>query len=94
MRKNKKVVVLRNGSMADDHARSMTSGHDCQAWLAQEWDESVAHEVIPSAWWKKKLQRLIEVLTNDSQLRDTQTKRNQLWDVRPQFNHTCSFDLN
>ena len=57
------MVVLRNGSMADNHARSMTSGCDCQAWLAQERDESVAHEVVPFERWKKKSPRLIEVST-------------------------------
>ena len=46
MRKNKKMVVLRNGSMVDDHARSMTSWCDCQAWLPQERGESMAHKVV------------------------------------------------
>ena len=70
-RKNKKMVVLRNGSMADNHARSTISGCDFQAWLAQERDESVAHEVVPSERWKKKSLRLIKVLTCRRHVQET-----------------------
>jgi len=50
----RKRVVLRNGNMADNHARSITSLYDCQAWLPQERGEVGAHEVVRLEWWKKK----------------------------------------
>ena len=57
----RKRVVLRNGNMADNHARSITSLCDCQAWLPQERGEVGAHEVVRLEWWKKKQRRLIDV---------------------------------
>ena len=72
MRNDKKMVVLRNGSMADDHAQSMTSGCDCQTWLARERDELVAHEVVPLEWWKKKSPRLIKVSTCRRYVQETE----------------------
>ena len=75
MRKNKKMVVLRNGSMADSHAQSTNSWCDCQAWLAQERGELVAHEVVSLEWWKKKLQRFVNVSTCCRHVRETEHAR-------------------
>ena len=72
MTKDKKMVMLCKRSMADNHAWSMTSGCDCQAWLAQERDELVAHEVVPLEWWKKKLRRLIKVSTCHRHVQETE----------------------
>ena len=46
-----------HGSMADNHAQSMTSWCDCQAWLPQERGESMAHEVVESVSSAEKSQQ-------------------------------------